>query len=380
MKSIILTVLSIFISISSIFSQKAKVDNEHLKAHMIIYASEEYLNQGGFYEVVEDQNDLQFSDKGKGYVFSTANNSTNLKREDFYRKLFSSVAKRPLDFPFKEKKELLKEGKGYIEFKFFFGDSYTSSKELKVSQKTVNDAKINQYNYNLDIKLFCKADVFYTNEKGEKKLLFTNENYNYKVENFPSTPLRNKGSLDKLVNKDETTLTLRDRAIKAYIQKIHSETVTKYCNSINKDRVLIYSDKNKKGGFDDIVEAAQLFSKAIYFIKNQVEQNNYIGLNDVDSVRNRILAANDIWKVRLEEAKFNLNSKDKLITDDFVQFMMLNYIRGLIYTEQWGEAKKQLDYVHSQTVKGIGFNAFVTHLEKVYSFEKNNFENYKKQN
>jgi len=367
-----------FLILFNTFSQKAKVENEHLKAHMIKYASEEYLNQGGFYYEVEEKNALQFSKESKDYVFGTVKTPNNL-RKDFYRNYMPNVAIPPLTYPFKSKEKLYEEEKGFLEFKFFFGDSYISSKDLNTSQITVNEKKLDQYNYNLDIKLFCNVSVFYTNEKGEQRLLFTKSDYTYSVKKFPATPLSNKGALDLFVSKDESTLSLRDDAIKAYIKEIHGETAKKYCNTLDKDRVLIYTDKNKNGGFDDVVEAAHLFSQAINFIKDQIEQNNYIGLNEVDSVRNRILKANVIWKAHLEEVKFDLNSKDKLITDDFVQSMMQNYIRGLIYTEQWEEARKQLDYVHSQTVKGIGFNAYISHLEKVYEFEKVNFENYKNQ-
>ncbi len=152
--------------------------------------------------------------------------------------------------------------------------------------------------------------------------------------------------------RKKTELQWRDKIISEFLAPIFREYKQTYIQYEEWNSCKVYSDKNKKGGYDHLVEAAELFRATIEAINEDYKSGHFkkFYLSEYQDQFNKCLA---VWKGVLESFEFDVTSNDNAIDADARQKILLNYIQTLIYTKQFEEAEQLMANYLAQDIRNV---------------------------
>ncbi len=144
----------------------------------------------------------------------------------------------------------------------------------------------------------------------------------------------------------------RDQMISKFLHPVCFNFINEYIQFEEWDVVKIYSDKNKKGGYDHLVGAAEVFENTLAEIDADYKAGK---LNKfyTEEYQRRLEECKATWKAFLTQYDFNVLEDDGEVKADYKQKILLNYIHALIFTKEFSEAQKQITHYLSQEVRGV---------------------------
>lgn len=143
----------------------------------------------------------------------------------------------------------------------------------------------------------------------------------------------------------------RDQVISDFLTPIFLNYKRKYIKHEEYTTCKVYSDKNKKGGYDHMVEAAEMFASTIKEIDDDFKQGDYKKFYK-EEYQKRFLKCAETWNAFLSEWKFDLITKDNLVSPEYRQKVLLNYIQALTFTAQFDKAAELIQTHSKQKIKG----------------------------
>lgn len=155
----------------------------------------------------------------------------------------------------------------------------------------------------------------------------------------------------------------RDKMISEFLRGVYFEFTQEFIQFEEWDVVKIYSDKNKKGGYDDIVDAAETFRATFDEIDADFKAGKFNKFY-TDEHQTRLTSCLETWKSFLAKHDFDVITKDGDVSDEYKQEMLCNYIHALIFTKQFDEAEKQIALYLTKDVRS-GTNADLKNLRKL---------------
>lgn len=144
----------------------------------------------------------------------------------------------------------------------------------------------------------------------------------------------------------------RDKIIEPFLRSVMFNFTETYIVFEEWETPKIYSDKNKKGGYEELVNAAEVFANTFVEIDNDFETGSKLKWYTQEYQR-RFALSIETWKSFLDNVDFDISSKDGEYDADYRQKILLNYILGLIYTKQFDEAYKQIAYGFTQDIRNV---------------------------
>jgi hypothetical protein len=144
----------------------------------------------------------------------------------------------------------------------------------------------------------------------------------------------------------------RDKMIREFLYPVCFNFINEFIQFEDWDAVKIYSDKNKKGGYDHIVGAAEVFKNTLVEIDADYKAGNLKKFY-TDEYQTRLVNCRETWKSFLAEYDFDVSSKDGEVSADYKQKMLLNYIHALIFTKEFEQAQKQIDHYLTQDIRNV---------------------------
>lgn len=144
----------------------------------------------------------------------------------------------------------------------------------------------------------------------------------------------------------------RDKMIRDFLTPVCFNFTKEYIQYEEWDVVKIYSDKNKKGGYDHIVQAAEVFENTLAEIDADYKSGNFNKFY-TDEYQRRLNDCKKTWKDFLGQYDFDVVSDDGDVDADYKQKMLLNYIHALIFTKEFEEAQKQITHYIAQDIRNV---------------------------
>ena len=160
----------------------------------------------------------------------------------------------------------------------------------------------------------------------------------------------------------------RDKMIGEFLRTTFFNFTNTYIKFEAWDVIKIYSDKNKKGGYDEIVDAAETFNNTFTEIDADYKAGSMAKFY-TDEYQNRLKACLETWKGFLAKHDFDVSSKDGEVSPEYKQKILLNYIHALIFTKQFDEAEQQIALYLTKEIKA-GTNSDLKRLRRL----KNQFQ------
>ncbi|MDG1332680.1 MAG: hypothetical protein P8P74_10140, partial [Crocinitomicaceae bacterium] len=164
----------------------------------------------------------------------------------------------------------------------------------------------------------------------------------------------------------------RDRIIREFLSPICSKFIRENIVFEEWDVVKIYSDKNKKRGYDQIVDAAELFKNTLTEIDADYKAGK---LNKfyTEEYQRRLNECETTWKDFLATYNFDVIEDEGEVKAEYKQKILINYIHALIFTKDWDEADKQINHYLSQEVRG-GTSADLKRLRRLNNQFRKEYE------
>ena len=144
----------------------------------------------------------------------------------------------------------------------------------------------------------------------------------------------------------------RDKMIREFLSPVCFNFINEYIQFEEWDAVKIYSDKNKKGGYDHIVNAAEIFKNTLTEIDTDYKAGNFAKFY-TQEYQQRLMKCRETWKGFLAGYDFDIVSNDGEVKADYKQKILLNYIHALIFTKEFEEAEKQISHYLSQEIRSV---------------------------
>lgn len=142
----------------------------------------------------------------------------------------------------------------------------------------------------------------------------------------------------------------RDKVISEFMYPILWDFKQTFIQFEDWNTFKVYSDKNKKGGFDHIVQAAELFHNTIAEIDADYETGSTMKFY-TEEYQARFKQSLEIWKTFLAEFDNDVIEKDENVSAEYRQKILLNYLHALVFTAQFDEAQAQIDLYLKQDVR-----------------------------
>lgn len=117
-------------------------------------------------------------------------------------------------------------------------------------------------------------------------------------------------------------------------------------------RCKIYSDKNKKGGYDNIVEAAKLFNDALDSIDVDYKKGDFRKFWKAQH-QEKFVKAGKIWNDFLAQSNFDVTVDDALISDHYRQNILLNYIYAQVFAGNFTKANELIETYSQQKLRSF---------------------------
>ena len=109
------------------------------------------------------------------------------------------------------------------------------------------------------------------------------------------------------------------------------------------------------------------------FIINDYKTNKNLPPESKEEYQEQLNTSIKIWETFLAETSFDVTKDDKLISNDYRQKILLNYVKGLIFTGQFEKADALIDEQLKSKLKG-GTVTDLNRLKRILLFEKMQFE------
>ncbi len=174
--------------------------------------------------------------------------------------------------------------------------------------------------------------------------------------------------------KKYSTMQWRDKLLTDFLEPIFSEYKKRFMLYEIWDQAKIYSDKNKKGGYDNIVTAANNYIAVFDAIENDYKANKH-AKQWTKEYQEQLNSSIKVWEAFLAETNFDVTVDDKLISDDYRQKILYNYIQGLIATGQFDKANEVIEKNLIVKVRNVTLSDLRS-LKRALDIERNQFEKY----
>lgn len=341
----------------SYFAQKANDDVTKTSYHHIIYPKNDALSANTYCLTVNENLSCFGTIPGRIYSSPLAGAEP---RSAFYLHLIPSQPKFFSQTSLNEE-TLLKGKQDFINIKMETSDIYLTK------QTTKSNIVASGNLYYLSIEVFVNISVKVTKEGDVSgALLDTNATgYGHRELRFPMDAAFGTSAPDIKVNGYPSEAELlaawkkygagvsknwRDKYITDFISPLLFNFKANNITHEDWTNCKIYSDKNKKGGFDKIVEAATIFNTTIAAIDADYKNNDLKKFWKPEHQEN-FMKAGKIWAAFLQESNFDVLMDDALISDDYRQNILLNYIQAQIFTGHFEKAEALIDKYSKQKLR-----------------------------
>lgn len=169
---------------------------------------------------------------------------------------------------------------------------------------------------------------------------------------FNSTGFATEGQLIAAWKKygKEAERQWRDKIITDYLKNVLFNYKQTYIQCEKYDNCKVISDKNKKGGYDDLVQVAELFQATMKEINADYENKAYSKYWTLE-YQSRLKTCLETWKAFLDQDNFDVTVDDNLIDAEYRQDILINYIQALVFTGQFNEANTLINKYKAQSLK-----------------------------
>ena len=370
-------------------AQKAKVDPENINIKKVYFAKYEVLPNVGYTYTYRDQynavENIEKVEVNSGSIYTGV-------RMSVYDALYNSC-NDSIKHAKKKYTELVMKSDPFIHIDAEFRDIHLSEQILKTTVVKEGEKEVTKYFYELKIRLASSLIALYVIPNNQRILLDT-INSNYYTYKFPQdfgainnsqptdinlmTGYTSAHALQIGFEKYSNTVKsmARDREIIKWFSNCYSLLNERYTNRVKKETIVYYTDKNKKGGYEDIVKASSYFELSMNYMTQAIEDKVYTNYWS-DTIQKMLNISLKIWEKRLEEINFDLNTKDQLLTEQFIHSMFYNYVQALILTGQFDKAKEKLSIASNSNVKGFFFNQSLSHLHELIKQERTVYNKHK---
>ena len=147
----------------------------------------------------------------------------------------------------------------------------------------------------------------------------------------------------------------RDQMITDFMRPVCNDFINEYIQFEEWDVIKIYSDRNKKGGYDELVDAAQLFENTISEIDADYETGGRMKFY-TEEYQRRFNECKTTWKNFLTKYNFDVIEDEGEVKGEYKQKILLNYIHSLIFTKEFDEAETQIArYVAQADIRKVTY-------------------------
>jgi len=164
----------------------------------------------------------------------------------------------------------------------------------------------------------------------------------------------------------------RDKAISNFLVPLFLEYKTKHISYSYFSQCKIYSDKNKKGGFEEIVHAAELFVTTLNKIEGDFSLGKFKKYWTVEHQANFKKCYNT-WNAFFQENELDLTKGNSSMSAEYKQKVFLNYLYSLTFTGQFDEAERLIaENIAKKLKAGIIFD--MKRMRTLNNYLKREFE------
>ena len=131
----------------------------------------------------------------------------------------------------------------------------------------------------------------------------------------------------------------RDKAIESFLVPVFFNYKKKHISYEEFDQLKIYSDKNKKGGYEELVHTAEKFISTL----NKIEGDYQLGkFKKYWTAEHQVSfkECNQVWKNFLTTNGMDLTKGNGNVPAEYKQKIFLNYLYSLTFTAQFEEAER----------------------------------------
>ena len=131
----------------------------------------------------------------------------------------------------------------------------------------------------------------------------------------------------------------RDKAISGFLVPVFFNYKKKYISYEEFDQCKIYSDKNKKGGFEELVHTAETFIATLNKIEGDYKLRKIKKYWTAEH-QVKFMECSQVWKNFFNENGMDLTKGTGTISAEYKQKVFLNYLYSLSFTGQFDEAER----------------------------------------
>jgi len=168
----------------------------------------------------------------------------------------------------------------------------------------------------------------------------------------------------------------RDKAISTFLTSVFTQYKEKHISFSKYAQSKVYSDKNKKGGYEAIVSNAEVFKATMDEIEADFKQGSFKKYWTTEYQR-RFSECSQVWKQFLDENGTDLTVGNKLISAEYKQKIFLNYLNALMFSGQFDKVQLLIETNINEKLKAdILFDmkrirAFNEHLRMEFEAHSN---------
>jgi hypothetical protein len=368
---------------SSLNAQKAKTDTENIKVSRVKYAKKELLEASGYTYMIVDEGDPDYHIQAETFLSGKPNASSQGQLIRIMTGGFDSI--RVLNL---KHEDVLGTQKPFFHVEMHMKNVLLANNTLKTHNVKSGETMLKMFYYEVQVLLNATMKINYWNHGN--KVIADTVNNEYVTMKYPQDFRSNSISPNNLngfltanelmasYNQLQGELRKNWKSIEAsrWFKNNMKKLNDDYAHQVYKETIVFWTDKNKKGGYDDIVKAANYFQMAMQYVNDNTENKNYINYWS-DTIQKMLLTSTQLWENRLKEINMEFKSSDPLLSDDFVRCMHINYMRGLIYSGQWEKAYERLNLAVKSDVGNVVFRGYLNNLVLELENEYFAFKKYK---
>ena len=165
----------------------------------------------------------------------------------------------------------------------------------------------------------------------------------------------------------------RDKVISEFMYPVLFDFKRTFIQCEEWNTFKVYSDKNKKGGFDHLVQAAELFANTIAEIDADYEAGSTMKFY-TEEYQTRFKQSLEVWKTFLAGYDNDVIEKDENVSPEYRQKILINYLYALVFTGQYDEARTQINHYLKQDLRS-GTRVDLEQIGRLNTQLKNEFTN-----
>lgn len=353
--------LSLFLVAFSagVLAQKAKSKQVVFSSQIMNYSIDEKLSSDEYVLTVKEKSSCDNSIIEGEYQTPTAN-----QRMREYKKVVNGSKY------FKENKDVLSnyrlKKQPVTHFIFEVDDLIFKNKRLENRNGSIKSTKPKKLYYRLNISLDANLKIQHDGDF-EKTIVDTNLTYKNEFSRkfpndfkFPSSnPLAKQfgypteQEIKKAWMKYRSLVCQqwRDELVKDFAKPIVDDFLNSYIKKPTYLKESFYTDKNRKGGYDNIVEASRLIESSFQELSLNFEGENYANFW-TESIQNKLNAASSIYEEYLTSINRDVIENPRYMRASYRQEMLLNYLKTLAYTGAFDKFDKVYKEFIDQKIDG----------------------------